>query len=77
MIWGRAYLDEVQTGFGRTGKWFEKITPEFAGYITLAKAIEAAMALCWPRERLEAFQKGDHGPLCRRPVDQRGGSGDD
>lgn len=58
-------FDEVQTGFGRTGKWFGKdhsgVQPDI---ITLAKAIAGglpmgAMLAC--ESVSEAFQKGDHG----------------
>jgi acetylornithine/N-succinyldiaminopimelate aminotransferase len=58
-------FDEVQTGFGRTGKWFgkdhSKVQPDI---ITLAKAIAGGlpMGVMLARESVsEAFQKGDHG----------------
>jgi acetylornithine/N-succinyldiaminopimelate aminotransferase len=58
-------FDEVQTGFGRTGKWFGKdhsgVQPDI---ITLAKAIAGGlpMGAMLARETVsEAFQKGDHG----------------
>jgi len=58
-------FDEVQTGFGRTGKWFGKdhsgIQPDI---IVLAKALAGglpmgAMLAC--EKVSEVFQKGDHG----------------
>ena len=58
-------FDEVQTGFGRTGKWFGKdhsgIQPDI---IVLAKALAGglpmgAMLAC--DKVSEVFQKGDHG----------------
>lgn len=58
-------FDEVQTGFGRTGKWFGKdhsgVQPDI---ITLAKAMGGGlpMGAMLARESVsEAFQKGDHG----------------
>ena len=58
-------FDEVQTGFGRTGKWFGKdhsgVQPDI---MTLAKAIAGGlpMGAMLARESVsEAFQKGDHG----------------
>jgi len=57
-------LDEVQTGFGRTGKWFGKehsgILPDI---MTLAKAIGGGLPLgvMMAAESVsDAFQKGDH-----------------
>jgi acetylornithine/N-succinyldiaminopimelate aminotransferase len=58
-------FDEVQTGFGRTGKWFGKdhscVQPDI---IVLAKALAGglpmgAMLAC--EKVSEVFQKGDHG----------------
>ena len=58
-------FDEVQTGFGRTGKWFgkdhSKVQPDI---ITLAKAIGGGLpmgAMLAGESVSEAFQKGDHG----------------
>ncbi len=58
-------LDEVQTGLGRTGRWFafqhEQIKPDV---VTLAKALGNGMPVgaCWARaEVASAFAPGDHG----------------
>ncbi len=58
-------FDEVQTGFGRTGKWFGKdhsgVQPDM---ITLAKALAGGLpmgAMLGSENVSEAFQKGDHG----------------
>lgn len=58
-------FDEVQTGFGRTGKWFGKdhfgVMPDI---ITLAKAMAGGLpigAMLAAGPVAEAFQKGDHG----------------
>lgn len=58
-------VDEVQTGFARTGKWFGfhhySIEPDM---VTMAKALGSGMPIsaCWAREGLsEAFAPGDHG----------------
>ncbi len=58
-------FDEVQTGFGRTGKWFGKehsgVQPDI---ITLAKALAGGLpmgAMLATGYAAEAFQKGDHG----------------
>ena len=58
-------FDEIQTGFGRTGKWFgfelDGVTPDV---VTLAKAIGNGMPIgaCWARSEVSAvFEPGDHG----------------
>jgi predicted acetylornithine/succinylornithine family transaminase len=58
-------LDEVQTGLGRTGRWFafqyEDILPDV---VTLAKALGNGMPVgaCWARDKVaSAFAAGDHG----------------
>jgi acetylornithine/N-succinyldiaminopimelate aminotransferase len=58
-------LDEVQTGFGRTGRWFgfehAGVTPDV---VTLAKAMGNGMPIgaCWaPVEVAANFSPGDHG----------------
>lgn len=58
-------VDEVQTGFGRTGKWFgfqhAGIAPDV---VTLAKAIGNGMPVgaCWARRDVaQVFRPGDHG----------------
>jgi len=58
-------LDEVQTGFGRTGEWFgkdhSKVQPDI---ITLAKALGGGLpigAMLAGKSVSEVFQKGDHG----------------
>ncbi len=58
-------LDEVQTGLGRTGRWFgfqhEGVSPDI---VTLAKALGNGMPIgaCWARaEVAAAFVPGDHG----------------
>jgi acetylornithine/N-succinyldiaminopimelate aminotransferase len=57
-------LDEVQTGFGRTGKWFGKdhsnVRPDI---ITLAKAIAGGLpmgAMLASENISDVFQRGDH-----------------
>ena len=57
-------LDEVQTGLGRTGRWFgfehSGIRPDI---VTLAKALGNGVPIgaCWARaEVAAAFQPGDH-----------------
>ena len=58
-------IDEIQTGFGRTGRWFGF---EHAGVqpdvVTLAKAMGNGMPVgaCWARTDVAAvFEPGDHG----------------
>jgi predicted acetylornithine/succinylornithine family transaminase len=58
-------MDEVQTGLGRTGKWFgfqhEGISPDV---VTMAKALGNGMPIgaCWARADVaDAFRPGDHG----------------
>jgi acetylornithine/N-succinyldiaminopimelate aminotransferase len=58
-------IDEIQTGFGRTGNWFgfehEGVQPDV---VTLAKAMGNGMPIgaCWARRDVSAvFQPGDHG----------------
>ncbi len=58
-------LDEIQTGLGRTGRWFgfqhEEIVPDV---VTMAKALGNGVPIgaCWARaEVAEAFRPGDHG----------------
>ena len=58
-------LDEVQTGFGRTGRWFgfehAGIVPDV---VTLAKGMGNGMPVgaCWARTDVAAvFEPGDHG----------------
>ena len=58
-------VDEVQTGFGRTGKWFgfqhEDIVPDV---VTMAKAMGNGFPVgaLWARTAVaNAFQPGDHG----------------
>lgn len=57
-------VDEVQTGLGRTGRWFAfehaGIAPDI---VTLAKALGNGMPIgaCWARHEIAAaFQPGDH-----------------
>jgi predicted acetylornithine/succinylornithine family transaminase len=57
-------VDEVQTGLGRTGKWFGfqhfGVTPDV---VTIAKALGNGMPIgaCWARRDVAAaFQPGDH-----------------
>ena len=58
-------IDEIQTGLGRTGRWwgFEHhgITPDV---VTMAKALGNGMPIgaCWARDDVAAaFRPGDHG----------------
>ena len=58
-------VDEIQTGFGRTGRWFgfehDGVAPDV---VTLAKAMGNGMPIgaCWaPVEVAAAFRPGDHG----------------
>lgn len=58
-------LDEIQTGFGRTGSWFgfqkAGVAPDV---VTLAKALGNGMPVgaCWARvDVAAAFEPGDHG----------------
>jgi predicted acetylornithine/succinylornithine family transaminase len=58
-------VDEIQTGFGRTGTWFgfeqHGVRPDV---VTLAKAMGNGMPIgaCWARHDVSAvFQPGDHG----------------
>ena len=58
-------IDEVQTGFGRTGRWFgfqhDAVAPDV---VTLAKAMGNGMPVgaCWARRDVAAvFEPGDHG----------------
>jgi acetylornithine/succinyldiaminopimelate/putrescine aminotransferase len=58
-------VDEIQTGFGRTGRWFgfehAGIVPDV---VTLAKGMGNGFPVgaCWARREVAAaFQPGDHG----------------
>ncbi len=59
-------VDEVQTGLGRTGRWFGfehggEVRPDV---VTLAKALGNGMPIgaCWARDEVAAaFAPGDHG----------------
>ncbi|HZJ25423.1 MAG TPA: acetylornithine transaminase [Acidimicrobiia bacterium] len=59
-------IDEIQTGLGRTGRWFgfqlaDGVTPDI---VTLAKALGNGMPIgaCWARAEIAAaFGPGDHG----------------
>ncbi|MGH8981713.1 MAG: aspartate aminotransferase family protein [Acidimicrobiales bacterium] len=56
--------DEVQTGFGRTGRWFAfQSQPLQPDVVTMAKALGNGMPVgaCWARgEVAAAFSPGDH-----------------
>ncbi len=58
-------VDEIQTGFGRTGRWFGFEHAEIApDVVTLAKAMGNGMPVgaCWaPIEVAAVFEPGDHG----------------
>ncbi|HSS61009.1 MAG TPA: acetylornithine transaminase [Candidatus Limnocylindrales bacterium] len=57
-------LDEVQTGLGRTGRWFAHqhagITPDV---MTVAKGLGGGLPIgaCLANPRADAFEPGDHG----------------
>jgi predicted acetylornithine/succinylornithine family transaminase len=58
-------VDEIQTGLGRTGRWFafqhEAVAPDI---VTVAKALGNGVPVgaCWARPEIaKAFQPGDHG----------------
>ncbi len=58
-------VDEIQTGLGRTGRWFgfehDRVSPDV---VTLAKALGNGMPVgaCWARRDVAAvFEPGDHG----------------
>jgi predicted acetylornithine/succinylornithine family transaminase len=57
-------LDEIQTGLGRTGRWFAHqhhgITPDV---MTLAKGLGGGMPIgaCLAAPRADVFEPGDHG----------------
>ncbi|MEJ7801152.1 MAG: aminotransferase class III-fold pyridoxal phosphate-dependent enzyme, partial [Ilumatobacter sp.] len=58
-------VDEIQTGFARTGRWFgfehDGVRPDV---VTLAKAIGNGMPVgaCWARTDVaQVFEPGDHG----------------
>jgi acetylornithine aminotransferase/acetylornithine/N-succinyldiaminopimelate aminotransferase len=57
-------LDEVQTGLGRTGRWFayqhDGITPDV---MTLAKGLGGGVPIgaCLANPRADVFEPGDHG----------------
>jgi predicted acetylornithine/succinylornithine family transaminase len=58
-------LDEIQTGFARTGRWFGFEHDGFApDVVTLAKAMGNGVPIgaCWARREVAAvFEPGDHG----------------
>ena len=58
-------VDEIQTGFARTGRWFgfehDQVAPDV---VTLAKAMGNGVPVgaCWARRDVAAvFEPGDHG----------------
>lgn len=58
-------VDEIQTGFARTGRWFgfqhDAVVPDV---VTLAKAMGNGMPIgaCWAKDAVAAvFEPGDHG----------------
>jgi acetylornithine/succinyldiaminopimelate/putrescine aminotransferase len=58
-------VDEIQTGFARTGRWFgfehDGVAPDV---VTLAKAMGNGVPIgaCWARREVAAvFEPGDHG----------------
>lgn len=58
-------VDEVQTGFGRTGRWFgfqhDEVMPDI---VTMAKAMGNGMPVgaCWAKSTVARhFRPGDHG----------------
>ena len=57
-------IDEVQTGLGRTGRWFGfEHTGVQPDVVTMAKALGNGMPIgaCWARASVaEAFAPGDH-----------------
>ncbi|MFP5317246.1 MAG: aspartate aminotransferase family protein [Acidimicrobiia bacterium] len=58
-------LDEVQTGLGRTGRWFgfQHVSGLVPDVVTVAKALGNGVPIgaCWARaEVASAFQVGDH-----------------
>jgi len=56
-------VDEVQTGFGRTGEWFGHqhfgVRPDV---VTMAKALGNGVPIgaCWARDEVAVFEPGDH-----------------
>jgi acetylornithine/succinyldiaminopimelate/putrescine aminotransferase len=56
-------VDEVQTGLGRTGRWFGHqhfdVRPDV---VTVAKALGNGMPIgaCWARDEVAVFEPGDH-----------------
>jgi predicted acetylornithine/succinylornithine family transaminase len=56
-------VDEVQTGFGRTGEWFGHqhfgVCPDV---VTMAKALGNGVPIgaCWARDEVAVFEPGDH-----------------
>lgn len=58
-------VDEVQTGFGRTGRWFGHQRAGIdADIVTMAKALGNGMPIgaCWAKREVAAvFEPGDHG----------------